>query len=322
MSIGLPVYNGERHLREALDSILAQTFHDFEIVISDNGSTDATEQICREYATRDSRIRYHRSAVNRGAAWNYNNVTALSSGKYIKHAAADDLLMTTYLERCVAMLEHDQSMTICHSRSKFIDEDGRSVPVGPGLGSRTKAHLESSKPHERFKVYHNNYNENSGCEAVFGLMRASALKQTPVLGSFIGADLLLLAEMALRGKIYEVPDELFVYRIHTANSVRANPDRESRGAWFDPANRGRLRNQVFHWEWFVRYLSAIHRVPMAPMEKIRCYRQMPRWVWRHRARLFGDVLAAGSMLIQRMFGTNAPGQGRLHRVWQSDVSRP
>src|SRR6202011_3838576 len=145
VSIGLPVYNGERYLRETLDSILAQTYHDFEVIISDNGSTDATEQICREYTARDSRIRYHRSAVNRGAAWNYNNVTALSNGKYIKHAAADDLLMPTYLERCVATLEHDQSMTVCHSRSKFIDEDGRSVPVSPGFGSRTKSNIESSK---------------------------------------------------------------------------------------------------------------------------------------------------------------------------------
>ena len=318
VSMGLPVYNGERYLRETLDSLLAQTYTDFELIISDNGSTDATEEICRQYAAADSRIRYYRYPENRGAAWNYNNVTALAIGKYIKHAAADDLLMPTYLERCVPILEGDASVAICHSRSRYIDEEGRPVD---DLASPVKSNVASLKPHERFKEYHNNYNETSGCEAAFGLMRASALKQTRVLGTYIGADLLMLAEMALRGKICEVPERLFVNRIHETNSQLANPDREGRGVWFDPTNKGRLRNQLFHWEWFFRYLDAIRRAPVAPMEKIKCYRQMPRWIWRYRTRLVGDVLAAGSLVLQRMSGSNKLGQSRLHRVWQRDASK-
>src|SRR3982751_485615 len=98
VSIGLPVYNGELHLALALDSILAQTYGDFEIVISDNGSTDGTESICRRYAAADPRIRYERNETNRGAAWNYNHVFELSRGEYFKWMAHDDLIEPNYLE--------------------------------------------------------------------------------------------------------------------------------------------------------------------------------------------------------------------------------
>ena len=99
VSLGMPVYNAQRFLREVLDSILAQTFTDFELIISDNGSTDATESICREYAARDPRVLYYpNDRVNHGPAWNYNRTEALARGEYFKWAAADDLLAPTLLE--------------------------------------------------------------------------------------------------------------------------------------------------------------------------------------------------------------------------------
>src|ERR1700693_4622631 len=109
VSIGLPVYNGEVYLRQALDSILAQTFSDFELVISDNASTDSTEVICREYAAVDSRIRYRRQTRNRGVTWNFRQVVLLSSGKYFLWTSCDDLLAPNYVERCIEVLENDPS---------------------------------------------------------------------------------------------------------------------------------------------------------------------------------------------------------------------
>src|SRR3954470_1068595 len=91
VSIGLPVYNGQRFLAPAVSSLLAQTFADFELVICDNASTDDTEAICRRFAERDPRVRYHRNEQNVGAAPNFNRALALSTGQYFKWAAHDDL---------------------------------------------------------------------------------------------------------------------------------------------------------------------------------------------------------------------------------------
>src|SRR5205823_3548731 len=109
LSIGLFVYNGERFLQETLDSLLSQTFRDFELIISDNGSTDGTQVICERHAAADPRIRYYRSGTNMGAGWNIRRVFSLATGKYFKWAACDDLYESTFLSTCIEALEHDES---------------------------------------------------------------------------------------------------------------------------------------------------------------------------------------------------------------------
>src|SRR5262249_7796964 len=133
ISIGLPVYNGEAYLRQAVDSILAQTFDDFELIISDNASNDRTEVICREYAAADTRIRYHRQARNHGATWNFRKVVLLSSGKYFLWISCDDLLAPNYAERCVAILEQNPSVVLCYSDPVNIDEHGKRHDPGYSL---------------------------------------------------------------------------------------------------------------------------------------------------------------------------------------------
>ena len=109
VSIGMPVYNGEKFIREALDSLLAQTFTDFELIISDNASMDGTEAICREYAERDQRIRYVRQAENRGPAANFRFVLDEAVGEYFMWAAADDVWTSRFIENCSQMLINDHS---------------------------------------------------------------------------------------------------------------------------------------------------------------------------------------------------------------------
>src|SRR3546814_12920885 len=92
VTIGLPVYNGANYLAAAIESILAQTVADFDLIISDNASTDATEQICRAYAGADRRIRYVRQPQTLGAAANFNLLARMSEKPYFKWAAPDDLL--------------------------------------------------------------------------------------------------------------------------------------------------------------------------------------------------------------------------------------
>src|ERR1700712_3027136 len=101
LSIGLFVYNGEPFLQETLDSILAQNFRDFELIISDNASSDATQQICESYAAADARIRYFRNQMNMGAGWNIRRVFSLATGKYFKWAACDDMYEPSFLGTCI-----------------------------------------------------------------------------------------------------------------------------------------------------------------------------------------------------------------------------
>lgn len=104
VSIGMPVYNGERYIRQALDSLLAQDYANFELIISDNVSTDGTQGICLEYAARDERIRYYRNETNLGALRNFNRVFELSSGKYFMWAAHDDVWNPAYVQEVLALL--------------------------------------------------------------------------------------------------------------------------------------------------------------------------------------------------------------------------
>jgi len=126
VSVGLYVYNGERFLEEALDSILNQTFTDFELIISDNASTDRTGEIAEGYAKRDDRIRYYRSEKNMGGGWNMRRVYELATGKYFKWAAADDLLEPDFLRRCVEILESDPGCVVAQASTKQVDENETS----------------------------------------------------------------------------------------------------------------------------------------------------------------------------------------------------
>ena len=124
LSIGLPVYNGERFLGEALDSLLGQTYEDFELIISDNASTDGTADICLRYAEQDSRIRYVRQPRNIGLIPNHDFVMEEARGELFKCAAYDDLYGRELLERCVEALDADPDAVLAHSWSVMIDESG------------------------------------------------------------------------------------------------------------------------------------------------------------------------------------------------------
>ena len=108
-------------------------------MISDNGSTDRTEEICRRFAQRDARIRYSRQETNQGAAWNYNQVVHLAAGEYFKWAAHDDLITPDYLEKCVAVLDGDPGLVLCCTDDQDIDVDGNPVDA------RRVSHIPSAE---------------------------------------------------------------------------------------------------------------------------------------------------------------------------------
>lgn len=128
LSIGLPVYNGERYLRQTLDSLLGQEFQDLELIISDNGSSDGTASICEAYAKADKRVRYYRSNTNQGATWNYRRVLDLAEGTYFKWAAYDDECLPAMLRRCVEVMDNaDESVVLVYPWFEFIDESGSVI---------------------------------------------------------------------------------------------------------------------------------------------------------------------------------------------------
>lgn len=226
VSIGLPAYNGERYLGEALDSLLSQTLADLEIVVSDNASTDATASIVRAYAERDARVKYHRNPSNVGAICNFNRTFELAAGKYFKWHACDDLCAPTYLEKCVATLEEDPSAVLCQSRTVLIDDMGRALSLDAELQlSLDRQGIFANPPDPHFADSDDpviRFSEalpyTRTCQHVMGVMRADAMRATGLLAMYYGSDRAFLIRMALRGRFREVPEALFFNRVHKGNS--------------------------------------------------------------------------------------------------------
>lgn len=271
VSIGMPVYNGDRYLKQALDAILAQTYADFELVISDNASCDKTQEICQSYAARDRRIRYYRQEKNLGAGWNQSQVVRLSTGRYFKWAHHDDIFAPQLVEKCVEALEQNPTVVVCYPQTIIIDGEGKQIEKYVD-----NFNLRSPKPHKRFRQYHRLIRYGHRCHPFHGMMRTDVLQSTALVGSYPSSDLVLVGELVLRGEVYEVPEPLFFKRDHADTSVRAYRTYRERLAWYDPAKKGQLH--LTKWKWFFEYLAAIRRVQLAWSDRFFCYLQMAQWL--------------------------------------------
>lgn len=279
VSIGLPVSNGELYLRKALDSILAQTFEDFELIISDNNSVDATQEICSEYAARDRRIRSYRQEKNMGAAWNFNHLFQLSRGKYFKWAAHDDICAPTLLSRCVEVLDRDSSVALCYSKMSWLDSQGTSI----GKYDVTPP-TDSPKPSQRFRYL---VSVNYPTFPIFGLIRSEILRKTSLFGNYMNADRALLARLALHGRFHEIPEYLFFFRMHSEQStmLTSRPDLYYR--WWDPENEGRF---VFpEWRLLYEYCRCAREARVNWDERMRCYLVIGRSLPKYARGMVGDL---------------------------------
>lgn len=271
VTVGLPVYNGARYLPSALDSLAAQTYEDLEIVISDNCSTDETEEICRAFAARDERVRYIRRTENRGAAWNFNSVVTESSSPYFKWAAADDLLAPTCVERCVAVLdETDGRVVLVYPETKLIDETGDVIGDW-----EDGVDLREAAPRDRLRSLVQNLILG---HPMFGVVRRGALERTHLNGSFPSSDYVLLAELALLGEIWQLDEPLFFRRVHGASSRNANASPDELAEWFGADSATRRE----HTRLFAEHLRAIASSPISPGERLRCLATFLNvWLRRH-----------------------------------------
>lgn len=204
VSIGMPVYNGERYIRQALASLLAQDFTDFELIVSDDASTDATREICLEYAAKDSRVHYHRNETNLGLMRNFDQVFEMSSGEYFMWAAQDDLWEPGFISGCLEALKENPRAVLCYTKAQFIAPDGSHIEfplpgfdtTGLDVVSRFNVVLWGiSYPHQ-----------------LYGLVRSRALRHTRLSQDTLGTDLVLLSELSLLGEFAYVPKLLFHIR--------------------------------------------------------------------------------------------------------------
>lgn len=285
IGLGMPVYNGARFLEETLDSILAQTFTDFELVICDNASTDETEQICRRYAAADPRIRYHRNPANVGAHPNYNRAFELARGTFFKWTPHDDLLHPEYLAACIEALRETPEASVCQSHLAFID--GQGLPLGTCRPDLYEA--QSTRAVERFSAAvlraHN-------CYDMQGVYRRDMLARTRLLASFHGSDRALVAELALLGPFLCVPRALMKVRDHDTRYTRAYTEPGARAVWHDARLAG--RKTFPSWRLYRTYCELVSASRLSFAERLRCRFALVRW-WSvnwNAARMAVDLLAA------------------------------
>lgn len=270
VSIGLPVYNGGNYLSEAIRSLLAQTFEDFELIICDNASSDETESISREFANKDRRIRYYRNPTNLGAAPNFNKCVELASGDYFKWAAHDDICLPDYLRQCVEALDRNSSAVLCHSGIKVIDAIGKTMYEYALEDDK----FSGSDPVLRFA---HAIDDRHWCISVFGLIRRSDLLKTTMIQSYISSDRNLIAQLSLLGPILHVPEKLFLSREHHARSIRAI-DFRKRGKWFNTSSP--VSGDLFYCKMLTSNVSALFKSPIGTYDRIRGMYAVLVWAWK------------------------------------------
>jgi glycosyltransferase involved in cell wall biosynthesis len=291
VSIGMPVYNAEKYLEEALKSVLAQTYSDFELILLDNASTDRTGAICQSYVEKDSRVHYFCNENNIGIAPNFNKVFQISNSEYFKWAAHDDILAPEFLVSCVRALDDHADVVICYPRAKIIDDTGTYiVDYDPGPDT------SSIKPHERFRslILYPEYAIQQ-----MGLIRSSVMRQTVLMGSYPSSDEIFLAELSLLGRYYEIPERLFIYRRYN-EQLAQKLDQRSRVPFFDTALRGKI--VLPKWLYFFSCIKIIHRNQLSWNERLHCYMTMVRWLLipAHFRALGKDVLLAAGQYVKKI----------------------
>lgn len=305
VSVGVPVYNGEDYLRQALDALLAQELEDFEVIVCDNASTDSTPEIAKEYVAGDPRFRYHRNQVNLGLSGNFNKAVELATGKYFKWAAHDDLHPPQALRVASTVLERDPSAVICGSAVAIMDDDGEVFEeFHPTEDYQTPpAHIRFHRLIWTLKETH----------PLFAVMRAEALRRTRLYQPFVGGDRALLAHMALMGRIWQVPELLHYYRQPRMSAgAKQRTNRPSQAVILDPANAGKAPNRTRRL--LIDHLRLVAQSSLPPPQKAWLTGSVVGRFGVHDSRLLAaETYHAGRILagraVARTRGASAAARG-------------
>ena len=283
ITVGLPVYNGQKYLEAAIESHLAQSFGDFELVISDNGSTDATGEICGRYAQLDARVKYLKSPINRGILWNHRRVLEPvdPSTPYFRWAGADDILEPGLLAAMVEVLDTRPEIEAVMPATKNIDEEGTVIRT-----MERSLNLESPDVFERARqILLANYQH----VIAYGLLRAPSLRRMRTGPHYIGWDPVFIWELALRGQVFQLVEPALLRRFHQGSISRVKTVKEMR-KWVEPGTSAGMN--LPHWAWAYERTRSLLATPMNLGEKLRITMFLMRTTLWQRQQLARDITQA------------------------------
>lgn len=311
VTIGVPVYNGQKYIRFTLDSLIAQTFRDLEIIVTDNCSTDTTPQIVAEYAARDPRVKYVRNETNIGPARNYKVSMDLARGEYFKWNPADDVCAPEFLERCVKVLDEDKSVVLAYPRTKVIDSEGQ-------VFSQYDYEIDFDHPSPATRLWRmmTVNHKVHGAHELYGLIRTHELRKTPGMRTHVRGDSVLLGRLVLLGRFRRIDEFLFFNRDHTDRSSKylsrklvRKGSRLSKylgcgpvpsAEWWDPTLKGKI---VFpEWRVLREYIRAVQESDISASQKLACYRSLTLFALRHSPKMARDVVIGIEQSINSMLG--------------------
>jgi glycosyltransferase involved in cell wall biosynthesis len=288
ITIGLPVYNGARTVESAIRPLLAQTYTDFEILVSDNASTDETQQILERLAREDARIRYVRQPVNIGANGNYSFVAREARGEFLKWSSSSDWVAPTFLAECVAVLDARPDAVIAAPRTRLWTGTPSNFQE-----SRDDVAILGETPYERLIDMFIRLHKNN---AFNGLIRLSALRRTRLVETYLSADMVLMGHLAALGKFVLLDSPLYYRRNELATSTVMQPLAERLRHHY-PTNSARMLFQ--RWRLRLGWCRVALRAPMPVDQRVRAVAFMGRQLWDARDELRDDVLAALRYVFRR-----------------------
>jgi len=275
----MPAYNCEKFISQSLDSLLGQTHGDFELVISDNASTDGTEEICRRYVTLDRRVRYIRRTENIGGPGNFRYVFAQCDGEYHKWSTADDFWHPRFLEEAVAVLDNQPDVVLCYPKTRLIDASGADIS-----DYDDRLDLTDDSPRTRFRDL---YRLIGLCNAHLGLIRREAMLRTRLIAPHRASDIDFLGELALIGKFKLLPDVRFFRRFHQDSSSWARDSNEHQQQYYDPTSQRKADTEIrrrLRFQW-----AMLWRSPIGLGDKLALSKDVARWTWHQRLNLSREL---------------------------------
>ena len=239
VSIGVPIFNEEKFLEQSLGALEQQTYGNIEILISDNGSTDNTETICRSHLARDQRIIYHRFDSNIGPVANFEYVFKKANGKYFMWAAGHDLWASNYISECVNLLEKNDSGVVAFGTSSWIDSAGKDLKKYSGWSDTRGLDVVA----RYFTVLWGNMHP------ILGVIKKEHLNPTPAM-DYVGFDLVMLTFLALKGHF-----------LHANNTLWSRREFRSESSYKEKLNRYKSKEYGLRRTTLDRYF---------PLAKLPC----------------------------------------------------
>ena len=289
ITIGMPAYNSEATIRASIESLLGQSFGDFELIVSDNASTDSTRDIVESLAQQDCRIRYLCQPENIGANLNYSSVARAARGEYFKWASSSDWCAPTFLVKCLISLEQNADAVLAAPRTRLFAGD-----LTTATDYMHDIEILDSSPVTRLVRLTSNLGLNN---AVNGLIRMAALRRTRLIDLFYGADVVLMGHLAMLGKIIRVDEFLYYRRMEVATATVL----QNSVAW-RKHHYPQMSARVF-FQWSKRncgWIRACLATPMSVTERTQVLNYLVKMCYWDRRSLMNDVQGAFQYATQRV----------------------